>query len=77
MKRLYVAPQAQGQGLGRLLADLVIEEAARAGYREIRLDTLPSMGAALSLYRSCGFEEIAAYYETPIEGTVFLRRSIP
>ena len=77
MKRLYVAPDGRGQGLGRLLADLVIEEAARAGYREIKLDTLPSMQAAIGLYRSCGFEPAPAYYDTPIEGTVFLRRLLP
>ena len=77
MKRLYVAPEGRGQGLGRLLADLVIEEASRAGYGEIRLDTLPSMLPALALYRSRGFEEIGAYYDTPVMGTVFLRRLLP
>ncbi len=77
MKRLYVAPEGRGQGLGRLLADLVLEQASQAGYREIRLDSLPSMLEALALYRSCGFEEIGAYYDTPIEGTVFLRRLLP
>lgn len=77
MKRLYVTPEGRGQGLGRFLTDLVIEEAAQAGYREIRLDTLPAMQAALALYRSCGFEERGAYYDTPVAGTVFLRRSLP
>ena len=77
MKRLYVAPEGRGQGLGRLLADLVIEEATRAGYREIRLDTLPSMSAAIALYQSCGFEPMPSYYDTPVGGTVFLRRRLP
>lgn len=77
MKRLYVTPEGRGQGLGRFLAEAVIEAAAGAGYREICLDTLPTMNAALALYRNCGFEATSAYYKTPIEGTVFLRRRLP
>lgn len=73
MKRLYVTPEGRGQGLGRRLAEAVITSARRAGYDEIRLDTLPSMQAAISLYRSCGFEPMEAYYDTPIAGTVFMR----
>lgn len=77
MKRLYVAPEGRGQGLGRFLAEAVIEAAATAGCQEICLDTLPTMRPAIALYRSLGFEETPAYYKTPIEGTVFLRRRLP
>ena len=72
MKRLYVAPAGRGQGIGRKLADAVIAAARTAGYAEMRLDTLASMTAARTLYSSLGFREIDAYYETPVEGTVFL-----
>lgn len=30
------------------------------------------MNSAIKLYKDFGFEEIEAYYETPIEGTIFL-----
>ena len=53
---------------------MVIREAQRMGYREIRLDTLPSMTRAIGLYRKFGFEPMDAYYETPVSGTIFLRR---
>ena len=72
MKRLYVAPAGRGQGLGKQLARAIIEAARAANYREMRLDTLATMHEAQKLYRALGFTEIAAYYDTPIENTVFM-----
>ena len=76
LKRLYVVPEARGMSLGRALLDAVLETAAHIGYREIRLDTLPDMRAALALYRQAGFVPIAPYYDTPLAGTRFLGRRL-
>lgn len=76
MKRLYVAPAGRGRGLGAQLVQALLREAEAIGYREIRLDSLPSMGTAIALYRRHGFEEMAPYYDTPVAGTVFLRRRL-
>lgn len=76
MKRLYVAPSARGLGLGAALVDAVEKAAARIGYVELRLDTLPTMGDAIALYRRLGFEDMAPYYDTPVAGTVFLRKRL-
>lgn len=72
MKRLYVRPAYRGCGVGRALADAIIDAAKRAGYRRMRLDTLPGMGDAQRLYGILGFREIAAYYENPIAGTKYM-----
>jgi ribosomal protein S18 acetylase RimI-like enzyme len=76
MKRLYVSPSIRGSGIGTRLVEAILREAERIGYGEMRLDTLPDMAAALSLYRRFGFEEMASYYESPVPGTVFMRRRI-
>ena len=72
MKRLYVDPEARGKGVGRALALAAIKAARRIGYRRLLLDTLPSMRMAVKLYRELGFTEAPAYYQTPVEGTMFL-----
>jgi ribosomal protein S18 acetylase RimI-like enzyme len=57
----------------RIPADLPsLAQLFRAGHRQMRLDTLPSMLDAQRLYRALGFTEIAPYYATPIAGTVFM-----
>jgi len=75
MKRLFVSPQGRGLGLGRALAEAVIAEAARLRYAELRLDTLPSMHEAITLYRKLGFAPIAPYYAAR-EGTLFMALSL-
>jgi putative acetyltransferase len=72
MKRLYVRPSARGAGWGRCLAERVVSDARAAGYQRMRLDTLPSMGAALRLYVGMGFHEIPAYRHNPVAGARFL-----
>ena len=76
MKRLFVTTQGRGLGLGRALTEAVIAEAARLGYAELRLDTLPSMHEAIALYRKLGFAPIAPYYAAR-EGTLFMALSLP
>lgn len=72
MKRLYLRDAYRGSGIGRTLALAVIDEARRAGYARMRLDTLPSMISARALYARLGFRPIAPYTHNPVEGVLFL-----
>jgi ribosomal protein S18 acetylase RimI-like enzyme len=73
MKRLYVRPAFRRFGLGRLLAQALIDAARHAGYSVMLLDTLDDMEAARELYASLGFEETAPYYFNPIPGAHYLK----
>jgi putative acetyltransferase len=77
VKRLYVRADARGSGLGRALVLRVLAEASAIGYRELKLDTLPTMAAARALYASLGFGECAPYYRNPLDGVVYMSLAIP
>lgn len=72
MKRLFVRPALRGRGIGKCLAERLVEDARAIGYKAMRLDTLPFMHGAIGLYEALGFERRAAYYETPLKETIFM-----
>ncbi|HEY3812386.1 MAG TPA: GNAT family N-acetyltransferase [Caulobacteraceae bacterium] len=76
MKRLYVRPQTQGRGFGRRLAQALIGEARRLGFRAMRLDTFEAMTAARALYADLGFTPIAPYNANPTPGLVYLELAL-
>ncbi len=73
MKRLYVRKAFRGFGLGRQLAEAILDEARRAGYSCVLLDTLDDMEAARALYEDLGFEDIPPYYHNPHAGAHYLK----
>ncbi len=73
MKRLYVRPAFRRFGLGRLLAQNLMDRATEAGYSSMLLDTLDDMEAARGLYESLGFVEVPPFYFNPIPGAHYLK----
>ncbi|MFZ9298372.1 MAG: GNAT family N-acetyltransferase [Hylemonella sp.] len=76
MKRLYVRPAFRRLGLGRLLAEAIMDAARLAGYGTILLDTLDDMEAARSLYEDLGFVEVPPFYFSPIAGAHYLKADL-
>ncbi len=73
MKRLYVRPAFRGLGLGRQLAEAILDEARIEGYDSVLLDTLDDMEIARAMYEELGFKEIPPYYHNPLAGAHYLK----
>ncbi len=72
MKRLYVRPAFRALGLGRTLAERVIQDAQTLGYRQMLLDTLFTMSDAQALYERLGFSDVPPYYDNPVPGARYM-----
>ena len=72
LKRLYIRPAFRGHNLGESLVRQIIDDARKEGYKWLRLDTLPELTTALTLYKRMGFYEIDAYYDCLVPKTIFL-----
>jgi len=57
IKRMYVRPQARGQGIGRAILERLLADARAIGYQVARLETATFMREAHALYRSLGFQD--------------------
>ncbi len=76
LKRMFVRPTFQNQGIGKALLQKAVELAGTLNYNAIRLDTLNHMTAAISLYKNHGFYEIASYYHNPNATAVYFEMKI-
>jgi DNA-binding MarR family transcriptional regulator/GNAT superfamily N-acetyltransferase len=73
-KRMWVAPQARGIGLGRRLLAELERHARQAGVKTLRLETNRALREAIALYRASGFEEVAPFNEEPHAHHWFAKR---
>jgi GNAT superfamily N-acetyltransferase len=61
LKRMWIAPEARGLGLGRRLLEALEGKARSLGYRSVKLETHKSLGEAQRLYLSSGYMEVPAF----------------
>ena len=65
LKRMYLRPEYRKMGFGEHLLDQAIDLAVKLGYHKIRLDTMPEMIRAITLYERKGFIRISPYRYNP------------
>jgi len=65
LKRMWVADETRGLGLGRRLLSELEHVAAANGAPAVRLETNRSLREAIALYRSSGYREVAAFNDEP------------
>lgn len=66
IKRMFVDSSYRNMGVGRAVLEGLLDEAKKAGYKRIRLESPKFMKAAHSLYRNFGFKDIPVYPEVEI-----------
>jgi len=76
MKRLFVLPEYQGYGIGKLLTLELLQKAEDLDYKIMKLDTLGRLEAAVSLYRNLGFEETIPYNVNPEDDILYFEKQL-
>ena len=77
LKRMWVAESARGLGIGRRLLSELESRAAAAGVGVVRLETNKALTEAISLYRSAGYHEVAAFNDEPYAHHWFEKQLVP
>lgn len=72
MKRLYVHPEGRGHALGDHLIESIVDYAKESGYKEMVLDTIEPLQAAIHLYKKHGFTECEPYYQNPMGDVIYM-----
>lgn len=76
MKRLFVKEQYRGLSLGNMLVAEIVNHARIAGYKEMVLDTIIPLKAAIHTYKKHGFIETEAYYDNPMDDVIYMKKDL-
>jgi ribosomal protein S18 acetylase RimI-like enzyme len=71
IKRIYVRADHRGPGFGPRLTRALLSRARALGFERVRVDTLPTMTAAIQFYQEMGFDPMPAYWPHPVPGALF------
>ena len=77
LKRMWVAREARGIGLGRRLLAELEAWAQRAGASRVVLETNRALREAIALYRASGYVEVAAFNAEPYAHHWFEKQLAP
>ena len=77
VKRLFVVPEARGNGVARRLLEELERTAAARGYAVTRLDTGDRQTDALALFETAGYKQIADYNDNPYASYWLEKRLTP
>lgn len=58
--KFYLSPKFRGRGFGGKIFQLVIEQARKAGYQKLYIESFPEFSSAVSMYLRHGFYHIPA-----------------
>lgn len=75
IKRVYVRADHRGPVFGPILVRALLKRARQLGYERVRVDTLPTMEAAIQYYQEMGFQPVPAYWPHPVSGALFFEWS--
>jgi DNA-binding MarR family transcriptional regulator/GNAT superfamily N-acetyltransferase len=76
-KRMWIAKESRGLGLGKRLLDVLENEARMAGASAVRLETNRTLTEAISMYRRSGYVEIEPFNDEPYAHHWFEKRLRP
>jgi GNAT superfamily N-acetyltransferase len=74
IKRMWIAGEARGLGLGRRLLAELERVAAQAGATVAHIETNRHLSEAISLYQSAGWVEVARFNDEPFADHWFEKR---
>jgi DNA-binding MarR family transcriptional regulator len=74
LKRMWIAPDVRGCGLGRRTLRELERHAAEHGASAVRLETNRNLPEAIGLYRSSGYEEVAPFNDERYAHHWFVKR---
>ncbi len=76
LKRIYVRSDYRGKAFGIPFVQAILRRARQLGYQKLKVDTLPSMAAAIEFYQKSGFRPTAPFWPHPVAGALFFEREI-
>ncbi|MAM12874.1 MAG: GNAT family N-acetyltransferase [Rhizobiaceae bacterium] len=78
---VYLAPQARGRGIGRLLLERLVEDCETRGFRQMVAVIGGASPASIALHKACGFADAGQLKGTGFKhgrwlDTVFMQRPL-